>query len=83
VVRFKSSETRRAKTDVAAARDHDAPRGRFLAAHLVHHHADILARGEKEHLVAVLDDRGAFGLDALAGAINGGDPRVGGGNMLP
>ena len=38
--------------------------------------ADVLARGDEEHLVAVLDDRVAFGLDALAAAIDGGDARI-------
>ena len=44
--------------------------------------ADILARGEEEHLVAVLDDGVALGLDALARPIDGGDPRIGGRNVL-
>ncbi len=103
VVRFKSSDTRRARfavaldelhlvlvlelarepeADVAAARDDHAPRRRLLAPHLLHDHADVLARRQEEHLVAVLDHRLAFGLDALARAVDRGDARVRARNVL-
>src|SRR5580692_5102369 len=62
--------------DVAAARDDDAPRRRFLAPHLLHDHADVLACRQEKHLVAVLDDRLALGLDALARAVDRRDARV-------
>ena len=47
--------TREAKTDVAAARNDDAARGVLETLHLVHHEAYVLARGDEEHFIAVLD----------------------------
>ena len=103
MVRFRRSETRRARlrvaldelhlvlvleiarepeADVAAAGDHHAARRRLLAAHLLHDDADVLARRQEEHLVAVLDDGVALGLDAPAGAVDGRDARVGRRNVL-
>src|ERR1700676_210216 len=73
---------RQAYADVAAARNDHAARGRFFAAQLLHDHANILARGEEKYLVAILDDRVALRLDALAGPIDGGAPRVRRGNVL-
>ena len=70
------------QADVAAAGDHDAPRGRLLAAQFLHDDADIFARGQKKYLIAVLDDRRALGLDALAGPINGRNACVGGRDVL-
>ena len=51
---------RERQADVAAAGDHHAPRRRLFLAHLAHELADVVARGEEEHLVALLDDGVAF-----------------------
>ena len=53
---------RQAEADVAAAGDHDAPHRILEPSHLVHHQLDVLARGDEEHFVALLDDRVAVGL---------------------
>ena len=45
-------------------------------AHLAHHAAQVVARGEEEDLVAFLDDRVALGPNAAAAAVDGDDARV-------
>src|SRR5690606_15608862 len=67
---------REPRTDVAAARDHDASHRGFQALHLAHHESNVFGRGDEEDLVVVLDDRIALGLDALPAAVDGCDPSV-------
>ena len=67
---------REAEADVAAAGDDDAPHRIFVFAHLAHDAADVVARGEEEHLIAVFDDRVAVGRDAAAVAVDRHDARL-------
>src|SRR6202789_482415 len=74
---------RQTHTDVAAAGDDHAASRRFFPAHLLHDHANVIARRQEKYLIAVLDHGVALGLDALAGAVNGRNPGVRRGNVLP
>ena len=56
--------------------------GSSSLAQLAHDAADVVARGEEEHLVAVLDDRVALGRDAAAVAVDGHDARLDLGQVL-
>ncbi len=48
---------RQAHADIAAAGDHDAAHRVLEAPHLAHEHTNVLAVGDEENLVALLDHR--------------------------
>ena len=73
---------REAYADVSAARNDDASNGIFEAAHLAHENANVLAVGDKENFVALLNDRRAVGQQRLAVAIDRRDATFGIRNML-
>ena len=68
---------RQAYADIAAAGDDDAPHRVFEPAHFAHEHADVLAGGDEEDLVAFLDDGVALGQHRLAVAIDCRDACLG------
>ncbi len=59
-----------AEAHVAAAGDDDAPRRVVAVAHLGHGAADVLLRGQEEHLVTLDDDRIALRSNAAAVAVD-------------
>ncbi len=63
-------------------RDDDAAGRPLLAPQFLHDHANVVAGGEKEHLVAVLDDGRALGNHAFAGAVDRSHSGIGRGDVL-
>src|SRR2546422_3958644 len=73
---------RQPEADVAAAGDHHPAHGVVFLAQLIHYAPDVVARGQKEYLVAVLDDGVALRLHAAAAAIDRYDPHFRLGQVL-
>src|SRR5256884_6002237 len=73
---------RQPEADVAAAGDHHPAHGVVFLAQLIHYAPDVVARGQKEYLVAVLDDGVALRLHAAAAAIDRYEPHFRLGQVL-